>query len=32
MKNENDNFNQYLQDFNNWLESINDNFLNTNKD
>ena len=28
--NNNENFNQYLQDVTNWLESINNNFLNNN--
>ncbi len=30
MKTENNNFNEYLENFNNWLDSINENFLNNN--
>ena len=30
MDNNNENFNQYIQDFTNWLESINDDFLSNN--
>lgn len=30
MYNNNENFNQYIQDFNSWLESINDDFLSNN--
>ena len=30
MDNNSENFNQYLQDFTNWLESINDDFLSNN--
>ena len=30
MKNENNNFNEYLENFNDWLNSINENFLNNN--
>lgn len=28
--NENNNFNEYLENFNDWLNSINENFLNNN--
>ena len=28
MKTENNNFDEYLENFNNWLDSINENFLN----
>ncbi len=30
MKNENNNFAEYLENFNNWLDSINNDFLNNN--
>jgi len=30
MKTENNNFNEYLENFNDWLNSINENFLNNN--
>ena len=30
MKNENNNFAEYLENFNQWLDSINDDFLNNN--
>jgi len=30
MKNENNNFAEYLENFNQWLDSINENFLNNN--
>ena len=30
MDSNNENFNQYIQDFTNWLESINDDFLSNN--
>lgn len=30
MKNKNNNFAEYLENFNQWLDSINENFLNNN--